>query len=335
MQKQLILLVFFSTLSLACQSAGATGTTGTMATRAIQASTPLTSAEPIWDVNAGAMTGLAQLVDHAVEAEYILLGELHDNPWHHEGQSEILDALLARNRRPAVAFEMFRVDQQALINEHFDRYPEDVTGLAETLRWDDTGWPDWSFYAPLVASAHYAGVPIVAANLSADTLTRMREEGMDALDQGWRQRTGADAPLPRQAKKELAEIIVTAHCGHAPDRLVEVMIDMQRARDAKLAEQMTLPDTDGAVLITGSQHARRDRGVPFYLRHMEPDASVVSIAFIETDEDNGLVVDPALLSSDMPYDYLWFTPRVERDDPCERFRRHLEKRGDPPAGLVE
>jgi hypothetical protein len=29
----------------------------------------------------------------------------------------------------------------------------------------------------------------------------------------------------------------------------------------------------------------------------------------------------------MPFDYVWFTPAVDDEDPCEKFRKPLERMG--------
>ena len=82
------------------------------------------------------------------------------------------------------------------------------------------------------------------------------------------------------------------------------------------------------VLIAGAGHPRTDRGVAWVLRQMQPDVTVAGLMFREVidaltapDEYARTLVDtPAL-----PFDYVWFTPRVDDQDPCERFRRELER----------
>jgi uncharacterized iron-regulated protein len=65
---------------------------------------------------------------------------------------------------------------------------------------------------------------------------------------------------------------------------------------------------DRSVLIAGAGHARRDRGVPLYLA----DRDLVSIAFMEAEVDKASPRDYGAAS----YDYVWFTPRATREDPC-------------------
>jgi hypothetical protein len=105
------------------------------------------------------------------------------------------------------------------------------------------------------------------------------------------------------------------------------MIGAQRARDAQMAEAMLqAPGGDGAVLIAGAGHARTDFGVPAYLRRIDPEPLVVSIAFVEVDATRRHVEGYAeRLGGQLPFDYVWFTPAVDDEDPCEKFRKSLER----------
>ena len=64
---------------------------------------------------------------------------------------------------------------------------------------------------------------------------------------------------------------------------------------------------------------RRDFGVPRLL----PAGDVASLAFLEVTP--GTTAPPG----GMPYDYVWYTPRVDDRDPCERFRKPLEQMRRP------
>jgi hypothetical protein len=86
----------------------------------------------------------------------------------------------------------------------------------------------------------------------------------------------------------------------------------------------------GAVLIAGNGHIRRDRGVAWHLeRRGAKTEAIVSIALIEveegkTDAEAFLPKDPA---GKPAVDFVWFTPRPARPDPCEQLRRQFEKKG--------
>jgi uncharacterized iron-regulated protein len=76
------------------------------------------------------------------------------------------------------------------------------------------------------------------------------------------------------------------------------------------------------VLIAGNGHVRRDLGVPLYLEAAAPEKKSCAVGIIEVQESSD---DPAHYAAGetpvQPFDYICFTPRRERPDPCEAFRR--------------
>jgi len=120
--------------------------------------------------------------------------------------------------------------------------------------------------------------------------------------------------------------------------MLPAMVRVQRARDARLARAL-LASSGGegrpAVLITGAEHARLDRGVPRALARLAPGADVVSVAFLELargdDAEGSEAGDRAVLRERFggppPFDYVWLTEPEPRRDPCEEFEEALRKMG--------
>ena len=133
-----------------------------------------------------------------------------------------------------------------------------------------------------------------------------------------------DPPLPRDVQAALARRIRAAHCGHANDKMTAVMIRAQRLKDAWMAWRLVTAAKDGGkgVLIAGAAHVRRDWAVPVYIRrHDVPPSATRTVAFTEVHRGAST---PELYDT-RPFDYVVFTPAVDDRDPCEKFRRHLEK----------
>jgi uncharacterized iron-regulated protein len=275
----------------------------------------------IWDARTGRFVDQGTLVVGLAGARYVLLGERHDNPDHHRVQAALVRALLAAGRRPAVAFEMFTADDVPAIARHLAAAPRDAAGLGDAVNWKGSGWPDWTHYQPIAQAALDAGLPVVAANLAPATARALARGQRAALPEGLAARHGLDRPLPGGAQAALTAEIHHAHCGHVPAERIEGMVLAQRARDAVLADSMLAAERDGAVLIAGAGHVRDDRGVPSYLRVLVPGASIASMAPLEVregwtrPEQYGAAFDGGRL----PFDWVWFTPRMEDDDPCARW----------------
>lgn len=276
----------------------------------------------IWDVRAGRFTDAGALVARLAAARYVLLGERHDNPDHHRVQATLLRALLAAGRRPAVAFEMFTADDAPRLARQLAAAPRDAAGIARAVDWSRSGWPDWTYYEPIAQAALDRDLPIVAANLAPATARALARGSRDVLPPEFTARHGLERPLPGGGQAALTEEIREAHCGHLPAERVEGMVLAQRARDAMLAESLLGTTADGAVLIAGNGHVRTDRGVPAYLRAREPAVVIVAVAPLEVRD---AWTEPraygAALGGEVPFDFLWFTPRMSDGDPCESFRR--------------
>ena len=280
----------------------------------------------IWATRDGTFIEPHQLLGRLATARFVLLGEKHDNPDHHRLQAWLVRQLLAAGRRPAVAFEMLSDAQADALHRHLAAAPTDAAGLGRAVGWDASGWPDWAQYRPIAEAALRAGVPILPANIPPAAARAVARGSLAALDPALVARYGLDQPLPAASAASLAAELRRAHCGHASEAMLAGMATAQRARDARMAESLLGGGgRDGAVLIAGAGHVRRDRGVPSYLAAREPRSRVVSVAFLEVQDSR---VTPrahaASFDDDLPFDYVWFTPRMDDEDPCDRFRRTPE-----------
>jgi uncharacterized iron-regulated protein len=281
----------------------------------------------VWDVAAARFIDAAALPPRLARARFVLLGEKHDNPDHHRLQATLVRALAAAGRRPAVAFEMLDTAQAPALARHLAAAPRDASGLGAAVGWKDSGWPPWPLYEPIAKAALDAGLPILAANLPAAVVSAVARGHASALPRSLVTAHGLDRPLPSGAQADMAAEIRDAHCGHANPQMLINMIAAQRARDAHMAETLLTAGGNGAVLISGTGHVRHDRGVPAYTRARQPTATIATVAFVEVQPNSTLPNDYAARfgATSLPFDYVWFTPRMDDDDPCETFRRSLER----------
>ena len=281
----------------------------------------------IWDVASGQFIDHRNLMMRLARADFVLLGEKHDNPDHHRLQAAVLRGLIAAGRRPAVGFEMFSLDDAGAIANHLARAPSDAAGLGPAVNWQNSGWPDWAMYQPIAAAALAAKLPIFATNLPLATARRMSRDGL-ALEPSVQSDLGLDRPLADAMLATMAADIRKSHCGYGSAASVQSMVQVQRARDAQMAQSLIAAATaDGAVLVAGAGHVRSDYGIPVHLTVKAPGRQVVSVAFVEVDEsepepDKYLKANAAARA---PFDYLWFTPRIDDQDSCEKFKAQFEK----------
>jgi uncharacterized iron-regulated protein len=271
----------------------------------------------IWDVAGSRFIGSDALAARLVASRFVLLGEQHTNPDHHRLQAWAVRALTTAGRRPIVAFEMLTSAEAPALARHLAAAPRDAAGLGPAVGWNRSGWPDWKFYQPIAEAALDAGLTIRTANIPPTVARAVARGDTAALDPALVTRYGLDRTPPDDMAAMAAEIR-ESHCGQVPDRLVGGMVTAQRARDAQMAETLLSGGADGAVLIAGAGHVRTDRGVPAYIRRRLP-AKTASLAFLEADPQQ------ASPRAALPYDYVWYTPRMSDADPCVTFRRPLER----------
>ncbi len=289
----------------------------------------------IWQPEAARFVAPEAVVAALGQARFVLLGEKHDNADHHRIQAWLVAQMMAAGRRPAVAFEMFVSDQQAALDAYLTAQPKDAAGLGAAMNWAKNGWPDWEHYQPIAQAALDGGAALLAANLPRPLLRKLAREGVSALGAERVAALGLDRPLPEELAAPLREEIAVSHCDQLPESMIGPMVTVMTARDAQMAEVLRRgaerAGHDGAILITGKGHARNDRGVPFYLRRPGQDggetASIVSVGLVEVDEG---MSEPAAYAGffgaeTLPFDFVWFTPIADPEDPCAKFAEQLKQ----------
>jgi uncharacterized iron-regulated protein len=283
----------------------------------------------IWVPASRTFVDEAALTAAVTSADFVALGEVHDNPDHHLLQARLVRAITASGRRPALAFEMLDGNQQEAVDAALKAAPKDPDAVARAVDWNHSGWPEFQLYRPILAAGLEAGLPIVAANLSRPELKEIRSKGRQALDAALEVRLAREEPFSDTARAGLKHEMEEAHCGEVPESRLEALVLVQRARDARMAERMAAAGAErGAILISGKGHARNDRAVPAIVAKDAPGKKVVAVAFAEVDKDE---LEPASYGEGAegrpaPYDFLVFTPAADREDPCESMRKQMEKK---------
>lgn len=255
----------------------------------------------------GVMGARAEELAGAVEvlrgADVVILGEVHDNPVHHQRQAELLAVLEPK----AVVWEMITAKQAERLETGI---LGDTEQTAIALNWAASGWPEFGLYAPVFAEAK--GARQYGALVPREYAPAVMSDGIaDYFGADASARFGLDQPLPEaeQAARETDQQI--NHCNAMPEEMLPVLVGLQRLRDAALAAaaDKALAETGGPVaVITGNGHARMDRGLAVYLAKARPEAVIRSLGQSEDGQIGG------------QFDVILDAPAVERPDPCLAFR---------------
>lgn len=292
----------------------------------------------IWDVVAKRSISKDILAARLTATDVVLLGEKHDNAVHHVLQAEILKGLASAGRRPALVWEMLPRSAQPTIDRFLASDDPDADGFAEAVGWAGLGWGDWSLYRPVAAAALASGLSQRAGGLDRADVKAVGRDGLTALPANLALRLPRGPALSDAQKKVIEDAVFEGHCRYIPREHLGPMIDVQTARDLAFADAIAaslMPD--GAVLIAGSQHVRRDAGTLVHLARLAPEASVVAISFVELTDTGDRPDQPPWKDAAMAgaFDYLWFTePAPEKDycgDLAKRFGRKPGAGNDKPS----
>jgi uncharacterized iron-regulated protein len=274
--------------------------------------TPTDPGDRIIDTAAGQPLAADAVARRMREADFVLLGELHDNPHHHARRARLLSGLGT---------------QASVVAEHLPRgaaptLPADAAG--ESLRkaleaggFDPQGWR-WPLHEPLFIAIAQAGMTLRGGNLERAAARRVAREGTSALPADlapWM----AAAPLTRAAQAAMEQDLIRGHCGHLDAGRMPGMVAAQRARDAAMAHVLlaererrrSAPGRHPVVLLAGNGHVRADYGVPTMLAGQVRGAKILTVGFLEPAPDS--------MATALPFDIAWITPPAMRADPCAAF----------------
>jgi uncharacterized iron-regulated protein len=257
----------------------------------------------LWRLSEQRFVSEAELFAQLPTDGWLMLGEQHDNPHHHQLQQRWIEQLSQRGQLGAVALEMARTDQQPLLDQALGQ----GEGISpDALDWNP-GW-SWELYGDLVRSALDHAPRVIAADLN-------REQQRSAYHQ---------AP-PQDDKGEahanyMRRLLFDSHCGQLPRDSLEGMRQVQLARDQHMAmrlEQANLEARSG-IMLTGTIHARRDLGIPLWLDR--PTVTVLLTSVQEGRHEPYDYLPESYPDAPAAADYLMFTEAIAERDYCAELR---------------
>jgi uncharacterized iron-regulated protein len=280
---------------------------------ATPASSPAPAAgETILDARTGASLSRDALLKRLVEADFVLLGEVHDNVVHHRLRAELIGA--SASRKPAIVYEQFPWGADSVLQT------EPSTPIEEWLDragFDRKGWR-WPMHQPLLDVAVQHDLPRYGSQLNRDRLRAVMRGGAASAPAPLGEYM-QKVPLSEAGAKALEATLAEGHCGELPAEMVPMMRNAQEARDAAMTDALVRASAGGrpAWLVAGNGHVRRDYGVPRLLAGLAPGKRVVVVGFLEREPDGALPEE----TERAVYDVAWITERAEREDPCKAFRQ--------------
>jgi uncharacterized iron-regulated protein len=211
-----------------------------------------------------------ELAATARGAQYVLLGETHDQVDHHRWQLHTLGMLLAVRGSLVIGMEMLPREAQPVL----ERWIEGQLSESELLRaaqWNKVWGYDAQLYSPILHFARLHRLPLVALNVDRALTREIRARGWAAIPP--KQREGVSDPAPptpayRAVLRSWFEQHPNGTTGAdsaAFDRFVEAQLAWDRAFAEALVQAAARRPGALVVGIIGSGHLRGGHGVPHQL----------------------------------------------------------------------
>lgn len=248
----------------------------------------------IIDLRTGKTLSQSELVSYLAEEPRVIVGEKHDNPYHHQIENWLVQSLPLLRPQGSVLMEMLTPDQQpqvdnikAWLQTNPDVSPAQV---AERLNWQK-GW-DWPMYSDVVMAAMKAPYPLLSANLDRSEIMAFYQSPVFPAG-----KNSASAPV----KKAIADTIRTSHQQNIEPQQLNAMLAIQQQRDRRMAQRL-LAAPQPSLLIAGGYHAAKNLGVPLHMKDLDSTAkiTVLMLAEVGTKLNNTQA------------DYVWITPAAAK-----------------------
>jgi uncharacterized iron-regulated protein len=256
MKKSLILLLFFTIVSLAQDK----------------------KAYQLFDKN-GKKVSYKKLLKETGAVQVVLFGEFHNNAISHWLELELTKDI-AKNKEVVLGAEMLEADNQKQVNQY-------LNGDINQKKLDSTArlWPNYKTdYKPLVDFAKENKLQFIATNIPRRFASLVSKNGFEALDKLTDEEKNWVAPLPIPYDASLpgyVEMLKMMGEHTSPN-----MPKAQAIKDATMAYFINKNLKDGTTFIhyNGSYHSDNFEAISWYLKTYHPNIKIVTISSVEQKE---------------------------------------------------
>jgi uncharacterized iron-regulated protein len=231
--------------------------------------------------SSGKKTNLDGVIKKAMEVDVVLFGEFHNDPIGHWMQYNLTKRMIDKlASRLVLGAEMFEADNQNILNDY-------LSGKIDDKAMDTLArlWPNYKTdYKPLVDLAKNAGIPFIACNIPRKFARQVFRFGLESLDTLNSEDKANIAPLPIQYDPNLPgyKAMLEMMGGHTSENLPKA----QAIKDATMAHFIHTNRKEGQVFIhyNGSYHSNNYEGINWYLKKMNPNVKILTIATVEQQD---------------------------------------------------
>ena len=275
--------------------------------------------------------------------DVIYLSEKHDNPEQHHIQQRIILRLIETGLNPAIGFEFFSMeDTPDLLNFvdsgkviHSKKIEKIIEAdLRKKLKWDSQSDQMWGYYYNLLSIAKKEHLQVAGIDLPNTLKRRITRKGINGITSIEKDQIFSTDLSDVAYKDYMFSIFKAVHCGMGHGKMQARLYDTWVARNDKMAHSITRLHKYGKgpiVIIIGGGHTEYGLGVINRVSAIDKTIKQVNIALREisvTPSELPEYILPLELEGFEkvpPADFFCFTQRVSYADPCEEFKKTLQK----------
>jgi len=270
----------------------------------------------ILDAKAGRMVGFEDMMADLLTADVIYIGEEHSHRSHIEAALRILQGLVDRNRRPALALEMFGWDGQTGLDHYLASPDMAPDQFLQEAHWKENWGGPYTDYAPLIDFARSRHLPVLALNPPKPLVRRVAKEGLlraltDPEMLRWQMRGEvlSDDPAYREVMVSQLRACHSGLSEEAYQRMYEAAMFRDEGMAKTLSEHLShrAPGVGPVVSYTGGGHIQYQLPVPSrVLRRL--NGAVRQTTVYLTSYEPKRQDEIRMLVQQSIADYVWLTP---------------------------
>lgn len=204
-----------------------------------------------FDFTANKQISKSNFLSQLEQNKYILLGEQHDNNFHHDAKIEIFDHF--KNKNIKIATEHLVFGENIL-------WQQDTKKSLLRGGFDFQGW-QWPQHENLYNFLNQNNLHLSGANLSDnDLLAIVKNQKVGSIAQPEEKLKRFE--LEKNAQEILENELVASHCGFIKKEQTKPLQIMQLAKDVAMSETLIGSRSDFVFLIAGNNHIRKDFAIP-------------------------------------------------------------------------
>lgn len=256
----------------------------------------------------GAIDNFDQIIAELAGKCVIYIGETHDSMADHLLQLRIIQGLHRKGLDLAIAMEMFPTDSQAALDNYLLK-KSDTMDEAEFLRqshWFDVWRYDWRLFRPIFNFCRKYSIPVHGINIDREIVSTVFSDGnTDALTPEQLETVARQRDLAIEGYVERLREVHEFHAEspHGKDKGIAGFLQSQAIWDESMADNIAKilhnNPSKTVIVIAGSQHTRKDSGIPPRLaRRMDvSQSSVLNLYGDNSPVDPGTQADYFFLAA--------------------------------------